>query len=293
MDTDRPVVSKQETKPLVAPWRWVALALATLFAARQALSDWRLAASLDVGPNGDIAVYIGAINHVASGGALYDFLLDGGRYGFTYPPFAAIVLEPLTWAAPTTMGRIWLTTCVLAGVAAVMIVVWSREWPTRAVDRLVVLALATGLFLGSAQVQSDLITGQVNLVLALLVLIDVGRLVPDRVRGLLVGVAAAIKLTPMIVFGWFLLTRQWRALATSVCSFVACAAIGWVFLPDDSRRFWTDAIFDTGRVGDVELRFNATVMGTMARMGVDGPARTALWLMLGGVLVLLDRKSVV
>jgi alpha-1,2-mannosyltransferase len=59
-----------------------------------------------------------------------------------------------------------------------------------------------------------------------------------------------------------------------------------VVLPTDSRQFWTRTIFETGRVGDVGLRFNATVMGVLARAGIDGTARTALWLLLGGMLVL-------
>ena len=145
----------------------------------------------------------------------------------------------------------------------------------------------SSVVLGSSQVQSDLITGQVNLVLALLIVLDVGRFVPDRLRGTLVGLAAAVKLTAMIVWGWFLLTRQWRALLNSVGTFAACVALAWIALPRDSRRFWTETIFDTGRVGDTELRFNSTVMGTLARAGVDGSARTLLWLVIGGVIVLM------
>lgn len=270
-------------------WRgravWALAALAVLFALRQAYSGWRLGASRDLGVNGDISVYIGAITFLRDGGALYDYPLGGG-YGFTYPPFAAIVLRPLTWAAPSTTGLVWLSLCVLVAVAIVTLVVGTRRWPTSRPGRLVVLGLATGAFLGSVQVQSDLLTGQVNLVLALLVILDVGRFVPDRFRGALVGVAAAVKLTPLIVWGWFLLTRQWRALATSVGAFAACTVLALALLPSASRHYWTSAIFDTGRVGDVELRFNASVMGTLARAGLDGPARSFLWLAIGGVVVL-------
>ncbi len=265
--------------------RLLVLAVVGLLALRQVVSDWRLAASGDLGPNGDIAVYIGAINHLEGGGALYDFALDSG-YGFTYPPFAAIALCPLTWLSPSATGLAWLTLCLVVALVVVALVVRSRPVPRRPVDRAIVLLLAATAFLGSVQVQSDLIAGQVNLVLALLLLLDLGRVLPDRWRGVLVGLAAAIKLTPMIVWGWFLLTRQWRALANSVGTFLACAASAWVVLPGDSVRFWTATVFDTGRVGDVELRFNASVMGTLARAGVDGSARTALWLLVGGVIVL-------
>ncbi|MCF6376288.1 glycosyltransferase 87 family protein [Nocardioides KLBMP 9356] len=261
------------------------IVVAGLVAARHLVSDWRLAASGNLGPDGDISVYIGAINFLNSGGALYDYPLEGG-YGFTYPPFASIVLQPLTWADPRTTGLSWMTACIAIGIVVVALVVASRPWPTSVVGRFVVLGLAVGLFFGSVEVQSDLITGQVNLVLALLVVLDVGRFVPDRFRGVLVGLAAAIKLTPMIVWGWFFVTRQWRALAISVGTFVGCGLLAWVVLPSDSRRFWTEAVFDTGRVGDVELRFNSSVMGVLARAGLDGATRSVLWLLLGGVLVL-------
>lgn len=267
--------------------RWVLLALAALIALRHIVSDWRLGAARDLGVEGDIGIYIGAINFLKEGGALYDFPLDGGRYGFTYPPFAAIVLRPLTWLAPTTTGRIWLTLCVAAAVAIVAVVVASRRWTAPVVARLTVFGLAIGAFLGSVQVQSDLITGQVNLVLGLLILLDVGRLTPQRFRGVLVGMAAAVKLTPMIVWGWYLVTRQWRALANSVGAFAAAVALAWTVLPSDSLRFWTDAVFQTERVGDAELRFNSSVTGALARAGVDGALQTILWLGLGGVLVLL------
>ena len=262
-----------------------ALVVATLWALRHVLSDWRLAASMDVGLNGDISVYIGAINYLASGGALYDYPLEGG-YGFTYPPFAAIVLRPLIWLAPSTTGLVWLTLCVLVAVALVGLVVVTRQLPVAPILKLVVFGLAVGTFLGSAQVQSDLITGQVNLVLALMVVLDVGRFVPERLRGMLVGLAAAIKLTPLVIWGWYVVTRQWRALISSVATFGVLVGLAWVVLPDDSVRYWSEAVFDTGRVGDVELRFNATVMGMLARGGVDGGMRTVLWLGLGGVLVL-------
>lgn len=266
-------------------WRWVLLAVAALVALRHAVSDWRLAASGDLGPDGDISVYIGAINFLKSGGALYDYPLEGG-YGFTYPPFAAIVLRPLTWLDPRTTGLTWMTLCIGVAALVVVLVVMTRTWPTRTVDRMVVGLVAIGAFLGSVQVQSDLVTGQVNLVLALLVVLDVGRFVPNRFRGVLVGIAAAIKLTPLVIWGWFLLTRQWRALATSVGAFAACTLLAFALLPSASRHFWTSAIFDTGRVGDVELRFNASVMGTLARAGLDGSLRSVLWLVIGGVIVL-------
>ena len=49
----------------------------------------------------DLGVYRGAVRSwLIDGGELYDFLYQDTEYGFTYPPFAALVFSPLaltTW----------------------------------------------------------------------------------------------------------------------------------------------------------------------------------------------------
>jgi len=68
---------------------------------------------------------------------------------------------------------------------------------------------------------------------------------PKWPRGLLIGVAAAIKLTPAGFALIFLLRRDWRALAMSVLSFLVATLVGFVVLPSDSIRFWTDRMLNT------------------------------------------------
>src|SRR5688572_32506198 len=46
----------------------------------------------------DLHVYRGAVLWWLQGEPLYAFVLDGK--GFTYPPFAAVVMVPLTWLPP-------------------------------------------------------------------------------------------------------------------------------------------------------------------------------------------------
>src|SRR5205823_2463127 len=67
----------------------------------------------------DLRVYYGALNHWVGGrGELYDYLLPNTRYGFTYPPFAALVMLPmgfLGWhpAIAISVGLTVLATVVL------------------------------------------------------------------------------------------------------------------------------------------------------------------------------------
>jgi hypothetical protein len=264
---------------------WVRIGLcglALLFALRAVYSDWRLASTYHAG---DLAIYMLAVERMNDGGSIYRWVNAGGM-GFTYPPFAALLFKPLVWGPSQTVFLTWMSACLLIAVIIVVVLrLISRPHPSRLM-LVASTALGVGLFLGSGQVQADLITGQVNLILALLVVLDVGEVVPARFRGVLTGIAAAIKLTPVIALGWFVLTRQWRAAANCLGAFVVAGLLAHLLLPADSVDFWTWAVHDVSRVGPVDLPMNASVTGTLAKAGVDGPVRTVLWLLVGGLLVL-------
>jgi alpha-1,2-mannosyltransferase len=195
-------------------------------------------------------------------------------------------LDPLTWPAPAQVGGPWAATTIIVGALLATIVVLTRK-PSLP-SRWILLAefFAVTAFLSSVQVQAHVINGQINMLLALLIIIDVGGFLPRRWGGVLVGVTAAFKLTPLVVIPWYLLTGRRSDAVRATATFVACAIVGLVALPKDSWDYWTSVIFQTGRVGDESLRFNASVLGILARMGVDSPLRSLLWLALGGLLVL-------
>lgn len=268
---------------------WVALVLAGLLAARTLISDWRLAAPRRLGETGDLSVYLGALEHLADGGRLYDWT-DGQGYGFTYPPFAAVLLRPLIAAEPTDVGRVWLAVSLALVVLVAGVVVvrggyaaqpWTPQpWP------LAWLLLGIALFAASVQVQSDLITGQINLLLALLLVLDLGAVVPERWRGLLTGLAAAVKLTPLLAVVWLVVTRQWRPALRAVGVFLAAGLVGFLALPGDSLDYWGGAVADVSRVGDLAAPGNVSVSGALARAGVHGVPHTVSWLLVAGVVVL-------
>lgn len=256
--------------------------LAFLFALRAMYSDWRLASTYHAG---DLAVYMLAVERMNAGESIYRWVNAGGM-GFTYPPFAALLFKPLVWGPSQAVFLTWMTVCLVIAVLIVAVLrLISRPHPARWVS-VASTAVAVGLFLGASQVQADLITGQVNLMLALLIILDVGEVVPERARGVLTGIAAAIKLTPIIALGWFVLSRQWRAAANCLGAFLAAGLLAHLLLPQDSNDFWTWAVRDVSRVGPVDLPLNASITGTLAKAGVDGPLRTVLWLLVGGLIVL-------
>ena len=111
--------------------------------------------------------------------------------------------------------------------------------------------------------------GQINLLLALLVVADLtgtysvaGRALP---RGIMTGVAAAIKVTPLIFVLYLFLTRQIRAGCTALAVFVACGIGMTVVAPSESWSYWTRYLFDAHRVGGVVFISNQSLRSAIVR----------------------------
>jgi alpha-1,2-mannosyltransferase len=223
----------------------------------------------------DLHIYYGAIEHLRAGQPLYTYVAENGG-PFTYPPFGAIVLWPITLAPEGAVQVAWLaaTVAALAGIA-VAAFRGGRPW--------VVAAVACGLLL-SAPAQSNLRFGQVSVFIVLLALVDGLGLTPARHRGYLVGVAAAIKLTPLLFVVYFLVAGRWRDAGRALLGFVACAAVGALVLPAESRTFWTGTMTDTARIGDLASLGNQSVQGMLLRLGLPDTSLPFVWATLVSVI---------
>lgn len=247
------------------------LALATLVAAFTAtvplLRDWF-----------DLRVYYGTVNSwIHDGGRVYDYRVPGTSYGFTYPPFAAVAMLPMALVGLRTaiLAALLLNLAALAVVVRVLVGPrWRRcGWYGAG---LAVCALA--LF---EPLRDTFSFGQVNLLLLALVLTDAWLLATGRTRwaGVGIGLAAAVKLTPALFIGLLLVTRRWREAAVATAVAAAATAFAALVAPDASRFYWTDALWDTSRVGRLDYVSNQSLQGVLARLGVES---RAVW----GVLAL-------
>jgi alpha-1,2-mannosyltransferase len=234
----------------------------------------------------DLRVYYGAVNYwVHEHGKIYDFGLSFKHYGFTYPPFAAMVMLPMAvLSLPVTIVIATAASVVAAVILLALVVTPAARRAGLPIWYAVSLACVLAIALDP--VRETFTFGQVNLLLAGLVAVDVlvGVAGGRRWAGIGTGLATAVKLTPGVFIVYLAVTRRWRAAlvaaATAAVATLGAAAID----PDMSKVFWTKALWDTERVGDRSFVGNQSLSGAVARLapGVAADAwwRTVLWLAL-------------
>ncbi|MDH6245958.1 glycosyltransferase 87 family protein [Mycobacterium sp. OTB74] len=207
---------------------------------------------------------------------------------FTYPPLAAIVFAPFAWLPlPGASVAITITTFVLLLVSTLIVLTGLNVWPHSVVggSALVRRCWLTVAIVGVAvlwlePVRANFSFGQVNVVLMTLVIADC---VPRRTpwaRGLLLGVAIALKLTPAVFLLYFLLRRDFRAMLTAVGSAIGATLVGFALAWSDSWEYWTTTIGNTDRIGTATLNTNQNISGTLARFGLGATPRFLLWVLL-------------
>lgn len=98
-----------------------------------------------------------------------------------------------------------------------------------------------------------------------------------RWRGIGLGIAAGIKLTPLIFLPYLLFTRQWRASVTAALTFVATVAFTWPLLSRDSAWFWSH-LGDTSHISSIAHLANQSINGFLARYFAADPRPEWLWI---------------
>ena len=228
----------------------------------------------------DAWIYRHAVEQWHAGGSLYDWYANPADHlwPFTYPPFAAWALTPLT---TVTQDRAFQVVMLLATPVCMAVTAWAclralgvRRWAGAAAPWLGLVGVLT-----LEPVYKTMEYAQVNAVLAALVAVDL-LAVPasSRWRGVLCGLAAAFKLTPAIAVVVLLVRRQWRAAATMVATASGVTLACWALSPRESARFFLQAAWDPTRAGFAEYAGNQNLKGMVARALVgDERLWTPLW----------------
>jgi len=231
----------------------------------------------------DLGVYVMGARHLFDG-RLYDVRGSAAPHlPFTYPPFAALVFTPFVPLPYVLAQVVWGATSLAALVGIIATSIWAvrPQLPARSIWTWALLLLAP--VLAFEPIYENFYFLQVNLVLDLAILLDLlvvlrvrGRTVP---RGVLIGIAAALKLTPLVFVGFLFATRQFRAGVTALATFAACTVIGSLCNVHAAWSFWTRYAFDAKRVGGVTYLSNQSLRGALDRLAgelVSMPLVTAL-----------------
>jgi alpha-1,2-mannosyltransferase len=240
----------------------------------------------------DLRVYYGSINAwVHHGGRIYDYLVPGTTYGFTYPPFAAVAMLPMALLdLRTAIAAALLLN--LAALAVILRLLAGRDRRRHGWYGWALIACLLALF---EPLRDTFSFGQVNLLLLALVLTDAALLATGRGRraGIGIGLAAAIKLTPALFIGLLLVARRWRAAAVATAVALGATALAAWVDPDASRFYWTEALWDTNRVGRLGYVSNQSVQGILARLGEpDRAVWAAAVVLILGAWALRVRRAV-
>ncbi|MFB9905802.1 glycosyltransferase 87 family protein [Allokutzneria oryzae] len=231
----------------------------------------------------DLEVYRFGVRTLWNGGDLYGPMPPtsaGIGLPFIYPPFSTVVFAPFA-AVPKDVAVVASILLSVAALAATLHLVFGWVLPNATMRRrttLTVLVLPLAIVL--EPVRATIEFGQVNLWLMGLVAVDCLSREPRWPRGVLVGIAAAIKITPAGFILFFLLRKDFRAAVTTVVTIVATAAIGFVVAPAASVRYWLDIVFGASGQSGSAFATNQTIAGELSRLGAGPVVDAAVWCVL-------------
>ena len=242
----------------------------------------------------DLQVYLGgaheALHHSHS---LYTWIYDGHPgIQFTYTPFAALAFAAGLALPFKALMAVVTVVSLFCLVATIWIAFRQLGWEKT--TRLGATLLVSGLLLWTEPVQRALYLGQVELVLMALVVWDLCQ--PDRRRwkGAATGIAAGIKLVPLLFIAYLLLTRRFRQAAVAAGTFVVTVIIGFIAFPSASVTYWLDGdFFQAGRTGFVGVAQNQSLRGIVTRLIGSVNGAVAPWLLVAVIVGLVGLAAAV
>lgn len=224
----------------------------------------------------DLKVYrLGGAAMLSDPASLYTTRLRYISMPFTYPPFGGVVMAPvslLPW--PLAYGA------SIAASLIALVAIWKLSLRHLLAGRrlhpaILIAIVAASLLL--EPVRETLSYGQINLLLCAIILHDALGPKDRPGRGIWLGLAAGIKLTPLVFFGLLLVTRQWKALAHASAAFAGTVLIGFLIAPRMALDYWTNLLSDTARIGGLAYSGNQSWNGFLIRATGDLEGGGPLW----------------
>ena len=210
-----------------------------------------------------------------------------GQLKFTYPPFAALVFTILSLSPFSLLAKI----AIVANIAALVVTIWLTFGGLgyrRGSARVGATLLVAAAVFWTEPVQRILWLGQIELVLMALIIWD--QCQPDHRwwKGAGIGIAAGIKLVPLIFIPYLLLTRRFRQAAVASGVFAATVLLGFAVAPRDSAKWWLGGLFlQGGRTGFVGWEGNQSLQALITRLAGSIAGARPIWLVAAAATAVL------
>jgi alpha-1,2-mannosyltransferase len=216
--------------------------------------------------------------------------LPGVQY--LYTPFAALGFAAgsvLPWAVLK-----WLMT--VASLAAMVFTVWvtfgQLGWRGR--NRSAAVLAVSAVALWTEPVLRSVQVGQIELLLMALIAWDLCQSDDRKWKGAGVGLAAGIKLVPLIFILYLLLAGKRRQAAVASAVFAGTVVVGFAALPHDSVKWWLTGYFlhagDFSNTSQGSL-LNQSLLALVTRTPAGAGSVTVLWLLLAVLIGCLGLAS--
>jgi alpha-1,2-mannosyltransferase len=250
----------------------------------------------------DFGAYSSAAHAVAAGTSPYASFGDATivMTGFDYPPFAAVLLRPLAFLSTRWQELTWLWIALGALVGGAVITARAllpASWPRARVGIFVALTFPPATY--------NLWHGQMNTIIFLFLALALSDyLSGHRTRcGVILGVAAGIKIAPVVLLIVLVRRGWWRAALAGIAAGAATVAVGIGALGwSVTHQYLTSVLPVLNR--DNGWIYNQTWNGVVNRLfqhsvlTVDAPspwlhgAATALSLLtVGALLLVVNRRE--
>ncbi len=226
----------------------------------------------------DYNAYLKAAGDLLQGQPLYATFLHHPfpdatlRPAYIYPPAFALLFAPFA-LLPEWFGAVaWLLLCQAALVVALVVVLRTERASGWAVTAIL---CATFSFY---PLWIDAVQGQANLPILFLVTAGMVGVIRGRPGwAAAIGAAAALKLTPLLLLGWLLIERRYRAAGWLVGGCAIVTAAGALVRFDDTITFFTQVLPALAR--GTAFYANQSLAGLLSRILVKNPY-TDPWLSL-------------
>jgi alpha-1,2-mannosyltransferase len=214
----------------------------------------------------DFSAYIGAARDMAAGRSPYS-AFDGNvsvvMTGFDYPPFASLLVRPLALLSDSGAVALWLwlsLACMVAGAVVVARTALPASWPRTEIALVAAVAFAPAAY--------NYWHGQMNPVIFLLLALAFHSWVRERELrcGALLGLAAAIKLSPIVLVVLLLRRGWWRGAGAMVGTIAASLGVAVLVIGPSAVHTFLGTVLPT-LTRETGWIYNQSLGGVLSRLG--------------------------